>query len=66
MKSFVDKELTFTFKCDCGSKDFERPERETMKLVSFFEGIFECTNCKKEHDYCSNSFIRSLTQLELF
>lgn len=67
MESFVDKELTFIFKCTCGSVSFERPDAlKTHNLTSFYEGYFVCCSCKEEHDYTSEAFEKSYTQLTLF
>ncbi len=65
MQSFTDQNLTFIFNCSCGSKDFDRPIC-FKDLKGFYEGHFECSECKKEHDYTSKAFKRTYTQLELF
>ena len=65
MKTFIDKDLAFTFNCLCGSEVFQRPEH-FKNFKSFFEGGFECVDCKKEHDYTSTSFKRNHKQTELF
>ncbi|MDE3744064.1 hypothetical protein [Maribacter polysaccharolyticus] len=67
MESFTDQNLTFTFNCDCGSKEFER-EEDQKQLRGFFEGHFVCSNekCNKHHDYTSKAFKRNFTQTSLF
>lgn len=67
MERFTDQNLTFTFNCQCGSKEFHR-EKEAAHFKSFFEGNFICSNikCNKEHDYVSKAFKRNYTQTSLF
>lgn len=67
MKSITDKNLTFTFSCECGSDSFKRNKQDEY-LKSFFEGSFYCSNenCNKEHDYTSKAFKRNYTQTSLF
>lgn len=60
--------MTIKFKCQCGCIDFYRDEIDKKHCVSFYEGSFYCSNCKKEHVYYSSAFSRvhPAEQLKLF
>ncbi len=72
MNHFIERPISkghprikFVFKCDnCGSINFHRDDF-MKECSSFFEGYFTCSDCKKEHDYTSDSFIRQKEQLSL-
>lgn len=59
-----EEPITWQFKCDCGCDDFYRP-KEIEYCVSFFEGWFCCSGCKKEHNYYSDAFNRNTVPVQL-
>ena len=56
--------VTITFKCDCGSDEFIREQEQ--KKYTHFEGCYNCSKCKKEHDYMSSCFNKNYRQQSLF
>jgi hypothetical protein len=61
MIDIQEDEYIITFQCYCGCESFERPkELLSMRLVSFYEGYFECSECKEYHDYTSDCFSTEL------
>ena len=55
--AYLDETVHVTFCCNCGCKEFEREPFQAN--FSHVEGFYNCADCKAEHDYCSDSFLRS-------
>lgn len=65
--SYDNSTIKHSFLCDCGSIRLYRPKKQYNH--TFFEGFFICVECKKHHNYYSDSFKvinDKITQLSLF
>lgn len=62
--SYTGEKIFMDFKCDCGCTNLYRNKKQYH--LSFFEGYFICLECKKHHNYYSDSFYKINYQITLF